>query len=596
MAKFLPLSALALLLTLLPAASLSAQGGPGGAGGPPGGFNFGGGGPGGFMMGGNAAVVKDYDKNGDGWLNADERKAARAGLAANQGGRGGFGGFGGFGGQNNNAPRTAGPRLTPAQVKTYDKSVPLYDANTLRTIFIDFENKTDWEAELMAFNNTDVDIPATVTVDGKVYQNVGIHTRGLSSFMMVPAGEKHSLNLSFDFIEKKQDLLGYTTLNLLNSHEDPSYLRAVLFYDIARQYLPAPKANFVRVVINGESWGVYPNVQQMNKEFAKENYGKTDVARWRAPGSPMGAASFAYLGDDAAAYKSSYTLKSKEDPKAWAKLINVMKVLNQTPADQLEAALAPIFDVDTALKFLALDISLINNDGFWIRASDYMVFEDAKGRLAPLPWDANETFAIPGGPGFGAGGGFGGRGGPGGPGGQGGPGGGGPGGPGGAGGFVFQPGGPGGPGAPAGGRGGPGGQGAPGGGFPGFGGNTFGGADQNVKGVELDPLFIANNANRPLAQKLLAVPALRAKYLGYVRDIAEKQLDWAKLGPIVEKYRALIRDDLQADTRNISTYEEFEKSATEDTAGAAIGPSVTISLKGFAEQRRAYLLSKTPAR
>jgi len=33
--------------------------------------------------------------------------------------------------------------------------------------------------------------------------------------------------------------------------------RSVLFLEVARDYIPAVKANFVRVVINGESWGVY---------------------------------------------------------------------------------------------------------------------------------------------------------------------------------------------------------------------------------------------------------------------------------------------------------------------------------------------------
>ena len=52
-----------------------------------------------------------------------------------------------------------------------------------------------------------------------------------------------------------------------------------------------------------------------------------------------------------------------------------------------------------------------------------------------------------------------------------------------------------------------------------------------MKGVELDPLVMANDPNKPLISKLLAVPSLRTRYLGYIRDIAEKWLDWKKLGP-----------------------------------------------------------------
>ncbi len=80
-------------------------GGPGGFGGPgfggpgfggPGGPGFGGGfgGPGG-PGGGNRALVEQFDKDGDGRLNTEERNAARAG--ANSGGA--FGGGRGPGGQ-----------------------------------------------------------------------------------------------------------------------------------------------------------------------------------------------------------------------------------------------------------------------------------------------------------------------------------------------------------------------------------------------------------------------------------------------------------------------------------------------------------------
>ena len=56
-------------------------------------------------------------------------------------------------------------------------------------MFLEFEN-ADWEAELADFNNTDVEVPAMVTVDGKTYPHVGVHFRGMSSFFTVRAGSK----------------------------------------------------------------------------------------------------------------------------------------------------------------------------------------------------------------------------------------------------------------------------------------------------------------------------------------------------------------------------------------------------------------------
>jgi hypothetical protein len=513
-------------------------------------------GPGGFGGRGGPGpqperqIVAQFDRNKDSRLDAEERKAAREWLAANP--MGGFRGRGGF--RGGAEPAAPGRALTPADVKKYG-SEPLYDAKTLRTIFLRFE-ASDWEQELAAFNNTDVEVPATVIVDGRTYKDVGVHFRGQSSYMMVPEGSKRSLNLAFDFVDEKQSLYGYRTLNLLNSNGDPTFLRGVLYAAIANAYIPAPKANLVRVVINGESWGVYVNAQQYNKDFLRD-YFKTDKgARWKVPGSPGGRGGMEYLGDDVSAYKPTYEIKTKDDPKVWADLIAMFKILNQTPPEKLEAALAPVLDVDGALKFLAIEAALVNTDGYWIRASDYSIYQDPQRRFHVIPHDMNEALMTEGG----RGGGFR-RGGP-------------P--PG------MMPGPP--PGAP----GGPP-PGMPPGPPPG-GGNVFvGGPPPGGRGfgpgggVDLDPLVGMNDSSKPLRAKLLAVPALRAKYLAYVRDIAQTWLDWKKLEPMVTDYQRLIDADVKADTRKLFSYSAFQ-------TGVAEGEN---SLKSFVDRRRQFLLNFT---
>ena len=521
----------------------SAQGPGRGAGGP--------GGPGGE----DRRLVAQFDRDENGRLNAAERREARAFVEGEGGGagrgRGGFGGpvgprgRGGPGGPRGSgaaaASPTAGPRLTPADVRTYSTE-PFYDPAVLRTVFLEFENE-DWEKELMAFYHTDVEVPATAVIDGRTYRDVGVHFRGASSFFSVPAGLKHSLNLSLDFVHDNQQVGGYRTLNLLNSNGDPTYLRAVLYLQAAREFIPAPKANYLRVVINGESWGVYVSAQQFNKDFVRDWFQTTDGARWKVPGSPGGRGGLEYLGEDPAAYRRSYEIKSKDTQEAWRDLITLTRVLNTTPADRLEQALAPLLDIDGALKFLALDVALVNMDGYWTRASDYSLYQDPKGRFHVIPHDANETFGTgPGGMRMG--------GGPMGP-------------PPGLQPPMAPPGGPFGP--PAGGGRGRGGFGGPGG------GRGMGGG-----GPELDPLVGLDDPTKPLRSKLLAVPALRERYLGYVRDIARTWLDWDLVGPLAAEYQSLIAADMKTDTRKLDAYEAFE-------AGVS-------SLRTFMNRRRETLL------
>lgn len=677
--------------------------GPDGMGGGFGGRGAGGpGGPGGMQQ--KTKLVQQFDKDGDGRLNAAERKAAREYLASGAaGGRGrrgpgGAGGRGGPGGRGGNqTPPTPSPKLSPADVKSF-RGTPLYDPLTVRTFFLEFED-TDWEQELADFHRTDVEVPAKVTVDGKTYPDVGVHFHGMSSFMMVGAGQKRSMILTFDFVHLDQQLGGYRKLNLLNSHEDPSFLRTVLAMQIAREYMPAPKANFVRVVINGESWGVYVNQQHFNKDFVRDWFGTTKGARWKVPGSPEVHSTFTYMGDDPAAFKGIYEIKSKDAPEPWNDLIKLCEVLNETTADKLETALAPLLDIDGALRFLAWDNALANGDGFWTRTSDIDLYEDKTGRFHIIPYDANETFSTGGGPG--------------GPGGRGGPGGFGPGGlvapqllaqadkngdqklvseeftaladvwfdkldsdktdkvsqeqftaktgeilppsqqqQG----FGIPTGG-----APGGGQrrsGGPGGfdpsrfiasslfsalDGNQDGSLtraelkdtfgkwfgewdtdksgtlneeklrnglsaalprPNFGGprggRGGGGPGDSAGGTQLDPLVAANDSRKPLLSKLLAVPSLRTRYLAYVRDIAEKWLDWNKLGPLAQQYHAFIADDVKKDTRKLDSTEAFLSSVTGETQGQATvggsGGAEDSSLKSFAEKRREFLLNyKAPS-
>jgi hypothetical protein len=63
---------------------------------------------------------------------------------------------------------------------------------------------------------------------------------------------------------------------------------------------------------------------------------------------------------------------------------------------------------------------------------------------------------------------------------------------------------------------------------------------------------------------------------------------------VVAQYRALIEKEVEADTRKLESFEEFEK-ATADTAPSEGGQGGrrSLTLRSFADQRRAYLLKTT---
>ena len=216
-------------------------------------------------------LVKEFDEDGDGFLNTAERNKARHHLtrltqqrSQNPGRR-----RRGPGRGQPMEPGKPGRKVKPADVENYPNA-SLYDPTILRTLFLEFEND-DWEKELAAFKPTDVQVPAKLLVDGKVYPNVGVSFRGASSFFRIPDGLKRSFNVSMDFVDSDQRLYGYKTLNLLNCSGDASMMSSTLYSHLTRQHIAAPRANYVKVVVNGESWGIYTSSQQFNKVFVKEN-------------------------------------------------------------------------------------------------------------------------------------------------------------------------------------------------------------------------------------------------------------------------------------------------------------------------------------
>lgn len=488
-------------------------------GGPPGGL-------GGPMHRDRQEILDQFDTDKDGILNQQERAAARQSVTENGQARGGpFGGrgpgrggpfgMGPFGGQGAGEAEPGMP-LTPDDVTPYPQS-ELYDASIVRTLFFEFEND-DWEVELEAFRETDVDVPARLTVDGKVFENVGVRFRGNTSYMMVPRGRKRSLNVSVDYGESEQRLHGYRTLNLLNANADASFLQNVLYDRISRNYLPTLDANFVRVVINGENWGLYVNEEQFNSDFLNKWYGTSDGARWKVPPDFSGNGGLLYLGDDPESYRRGYELKTKDQEEVWQRLVNACRVLNQFREDQDIAALEKVLDVNQALWFLAIDYVLGDDDGYFSRASDYNIFLDERyGRIHLISHDNNETF--------------------------------------------HEGGGPGGPGFP--------------GGLPG----------------QTTPLSRVDDPSRPLVWSLLSHPQLRARYLAYVRTLAQQELDWNTIGPVFEQYVALIDQHVWDDTRKNSSYGEFLAATAPTEDADAAGGNRAGGPRGFIEQRRQQLLS-----
>ena len=130
-------------------------------------------------------IVKQFDKNSDGWLNLAERKAAREFLAGqntrrDSGGPGGRRrGFGPPGREQ--APPQPGPKVSPADVASFP-GAPLYASNVVRTVFLEFE-EPDWEKALQDFKFYTRNWKEN-WIGRRIFERIPFRTRLMEQFMV----------------------------------------------------------------------------------------------------------------------------------------------------------------------------------------------------------------------------------------------------------------------------------------------------------------------------------------------------------------------------------------------------------------------------
>jgi len=108
----------------------------------------------------------------------------------------------------------------------------------------------------------------------------------------------------------------------------------------------------------------------------------------------MGQGGMEYFGDESEYYRYIYSIRSKDKDSSWDDLVQMLKVLNETPTDQLVEKLSPLLDIDGVLRFLALENIFANSDGYWTRASDYNIYQDPDGQFHVIPHDINEGIKV----------------------------------------------------------------------------------------------------------------------------------------------------------------------------------------------------------
>lgn len=275
-----------------------------------------------------------------------------------------------------------------------------YDQSLVRRIDITFPSSTFW-TQLTNNYNTKTYLPGTVQLDGQTFDSAGVRFRGNTSYQ-TGTSQKKSFKIELDNWIAGQDYDGYSTLKLNNAAQDPSMMREVFYTTAIRKHIPTAKSSFVKLYLNGANWGLYSNIQQLNKDFLEQWYLNNDGIWWRADrptgaggGWGDGTAALNYLGTtDTNTYKQYYTLKESNGIQyPWNYLVQVCNKLNNTPTAALADTISNYLDIDRTLWYLASEIAWTDDDSYVFKGKMdyYLYYDEVTGLMVPHEYDGNSA-------------------------------------------------------------------------------------------------------------------------------------------------------------------------------------------------------------
>lgn len=269
-----------------------------------------------------------------------------------------------------------------------------YDTERVQDVHITFKQK-NWQYVLdsLKVNGEEYLLAHKVRVGTSEYMNVGIRYAGSKSFTI--GGDRNSLNIKLNQINKDQNHQGVQRIRLSNALRDPSMVREVLGYEIARKYMHAPKANFARLHVNGEFRGVYANVEYVDGNFLEDRFGDASGTLFQPiaaddkrdlPEGCLKNVSGALLHEaDAACYMGNYELISEN---GWDDIMKLTDILNHKTKD-----IEGILDVDQVLWMHAFNNVLVNLNSYaGDKSENFFMYKHPEGKFTPIVRDLNLCF------------------------------------------------------------------------------------------------------------------------------------------------------------------------------------------------------------
>jgi hypothetical protein len=270
---------------------------------------------------------------------------------------------------------------------------PFYQIDSIQEIRVYFSDP-NWDYRLdtaAASAYESFTIARQVKINGVVFDSVGAKYKGNSTFRATH--KKNPWHFELDHIKGSQQYQGFKDIKLSNVWSDPSFVRESLSFDILKNYMHCPRANFARVYVNDTLMGLYTNTEAITKTFCRREFSSASDNVFVKCNAPAGGAggtnrtpNLTYLTSDSTRYYTAYELKSNY---GWKELVALCDTLANKPA-----SMEKVMDMDRAIWMGAFNALVLNLDSYsGSMGHNYYLWRDDNGRFNPIIWDMNMSFA-----------------------------------------------------------------------------------------------------------------------------------------------------------------------------------------------------------
>jgi hypothetical protein len=225
---------------------------------------------------------------------------------------------------------------------------------------------------------------------------VGIRLKGSAKGSFRPLSGKAAFKVKFKQFPGGSKFDGLKKLTLNNMVEDFSLIHETLAYTAYRGVgLPASRTGYAFVRVNGDPFGLYLNIEDMDDVALERWFGKFEEPPQHLYEGESGAD--VIPGVDALSAEEGGFEVDEGDPSNLDDLRALVAAVNSTEGEGWSAAVAPVADLTELTRIWAAEKYIGHWDGYAGQAgkfqpNNYFLYSDTVGVFQMLPWGADETF------------------------------------------------------------------------------------------------------------------------------------------------------------------------------------------------------------